>query len=93
MTQYTNAEIRVGRHTIRVDVTVDSYTPISTATPEWTGVLRPPNNTGLAPGQTYTLVLPGYSPAHIRVTSEANPIDGTVTFCGVSDMPTCKAPA
>jgi len=88
--QFTNAEIRHGSRVVRANVELDSFIPItglSAGEVEWSGVLRPPNNTGLAPGETYTLVLPNFSPARILITGEANPIDGSVSFQGVGQPP------
>lgn len=90
MAVYKNAEIRLGGHLIRVNVEVDSSVPITgpaAGTVEWGGVLRPPNNTGLVPGEIYLLVIPALSPAKIEITSEANAADGSVTFKGIGDFP------
>lgn len=87
MALFQNAQIRQGGNTIRVNVLVDAYVPMTTGRLEWFGELRPPNNTGLALGESYTLVLPGYSPAKILITSDANAVDGSVTFKGVGNMP------
>jgi len=84
---YKNAEIRKGGNTIRANVVVDTYVPLTTASVEWGGTLHPPNNTGLALGESYTLVLPGFTPAKILITSEASPHDGIVSFKGVGAMP------
>jgi len=92
--QFKNAEIRQASNVIRANVEVDSFVPItgqSTGKDEWSGVLRPPNNTGLALGEAYTLLLPGFSPAKILITSEANPVDGSVTFKGVGELPVAVA--
>lgn len=94
MAVFDNAEIHQGRKVIRVNVDVDGFVPItgqSAGEYHWSGVLRPPNNTGLIRGETYTLVLPGYSPARIKVTDEANPVDGSVPFRGIGDMPKRRA--
>jgi len=94
MAVFKNAEIRHGGNVIRANVEVDGFVPItgpSAGTLQWSGTLRPPNNTGLIKGGTYTLILPGYSPTRIEVTDEANPIDGSVPFRGIGDMPTSKA--
>jgi hypothetical protein len=88
--QFKNAEIRQAGNVIRANVDVDSSVPITgplAGKAEWRGVLRPPNNTGLALGEAYTLLLPGFSPAKIVITSEANPVDGSVTFKGVGELP------
>jgi len=90
MAVFRNAEIRQAGNVIRANVEVDSFVPStgpSAGTVEWNGVIRPPNNTGLALGETYVLVLPGFSPAKIVITSEANSEDGTVTFKGVGESP------
>jgi len=71
-------------------VEVDTYVPVtepSSGKVGWSGLLQPPNNIGLALGETYTLILPGLSPAKIVITSEANPVDGSVTFEGLSEFP------
>jgi hypothetical protein len=86
---YKNAEIRKAGDVIRANVEVDSFVPISgpsAGTVEWSGILRPPNNTGLIMDETYTLVLPGFSPAKITITGEANPVDGSVTFKGIDEL-------
>jgi hypothetical protein len=88
MAVFKNAEIRQGGNVIRVNV--DGFVPItgpSAGRYQWSGVLTPPNNTGLIRGETYTLILPDYSPARIEVTDEANPEDGSVPFRGIGDMP------
>jgi len=88
--QFKNAEIRQAGNVIRANVEVDSSVPITgpeAGRVEWRGVLRPPNITGLALRETYTLVLPGFSPAKILITGEANPVDGSVTFEGVGEFP------
>ena len=85
-----NAEIRQGNRAIRVNVAVDSSVPITgpnAGTVGWGGVLRPPNNTGLLVDESYMLILPGFLPATIVITEEANPIDGTVAFKGIGDLP------
>lgn len=90
MAVHENAEIRKGGNAIRVNVVVDGFVPVTgpaAGKVEWSGVLLPPNNTGLALGESYTLVLPGYSSAKIEITSEAHANDGTVTFKGVGEMP------
>ena len=90
MAEYNNAEIKRAGQVIRANVHVDSYVPVngpSAGEVQWSGVLRPPNNTGLELGETYTLVLPGLSPAKILITDEANPVDGSVTFQGVGQLP------
>jgi hypothetical protein len=90
MMQYKNAEIRQAGRTIRANVEVDASVPVtgpSAGKVEWDGVLWPPNNTGLELFETYTLVLPGFSPAKIVITEEANPVDGSVRFKGVGGMP------
>jgi hypothetical protein len=87
---FKNAEIRQAGNVIRANVEVDSFVPVSGPSAErfeWGGVLRPPNNTGLTRGETYTLVLPGHLPAKIRITDEANSVDGSVTFRGVGESP------
>ena len=89
---YQNAEIRKGGNTIRVNVSVDANIPLATGVVEWGGTLNPPNNIGLVLGETYTLLLPGFSPAKIEITSEANPVDGAVTFTGVGEPPKGKNP-
>ena len=91
MAQYKNAEIRRASYVIRANVEVDGFVPStgpSAGNLEWSGVFRPPNNTGLALGETYTLVIPGFSPARIVITGEANPVDGSVTFKGVGEFRT-----
>jgi hypothetical protein len=93
MAVHKNAEIRHGGDVIRANVEVDAFVPITgelAGKVQWSGVLRPPNNTGLVKGETYILILPGYSPAKIEVTDEANPVDGSVPFKGVGDMPKSK---
>lgn len=90
MAIYEGAEIRHGGIIIRVNVKVDGYAPMNG--PEagkfiWHGVLQPPNNTGLTPGEIYTLVLPGFLPAKIEICEEANPIDGSVRYQGVGEPP------
>jgi len=90
MAVFKNAEIRQGDRVIRVNVEVDSSVPItgpSAGTVEWGGVLRPPNNTGLMFDESYVLILPGFAPAEIMITDEANPVDGSVTFKGLGDLP------
>lgn len=90
MAIYKDAEIRHGGIVIRVNVEVDGYVPVTGTAAgkfEWHGVLRPPNNTGLTPGEIYTLVLPGYLPAKIEICEEANPIDGSVSYKGVGEPP------
>ena len=93
MRAFNNAEIRQAGNVIRANVEVEvdfGSVPISAPSAgnvEWSGVLRPPNNTGLALGETYTLVLPGFSPAKIAITGEANPVDSSVTFKGVGELP------
>jgi hypothetical protein len=85
MALFKNTEIRRAGEVIRGDVEVDVSVPItgpSAGQIEWSGVLRPPNNTGLARGETYMLVLPGYVPAKIQITDEANAVDGSVPFKG-----------
>ena len=94
MAGFTNAEIRHGGNAIRANVEVDEFVPItgpSAGSVQWNGLLRPPNNTGLIKGEIYTLILPGYSPARIEITEEANPVDGSVAFKGIGDMPKSKA--
>lgn len=94
MAVFKNAEIRHGGNVIRANVEVDGFVPVtgpSAGKFQWSGVLRPPNNTGLIKGETYTLILPGYSPTKIEVTDEANPVDGSVPFTGIGDMPKSKA--
>jgi hypothetical protein len=91
---YENAEIRRAGKVIRANVEVDSYVPItgpSAAKVVWSGVLRPPNNTGLLLGETYTLVLPDFGPAKIEITEEANPVDGSVSFRGIGELPASVA--
>lgn len=95
MARYQNAEIRKSGQTIRVNVIVDidGYVPItgpSAASYVWNGVLHPPNNTGLTLADVYQLMLPDFAPARIRITSEANPIDGTVSFEGLGEIPLHK---
>ncbi len=92
MAVYENAEIRQGGNVIRVNVDLDASFPLATGSAEWRGTLQPPNNTGLALGESYTLVLPGFSPARILITSEANAVDGSVTFEGVGEMPVSRPP-
>lgn len=90
MEHFKNAEIRQAGNVIRANVEVDSFVPITAQSPgnvEWLGVLRPPNNTGLALGEAYMLVLPGFAPAKIVITGEADPEDGSVTFKGVGELP------
>lgn len=90
MAVYKNAEIRRSGHVIRVNVEVDGFVPVtgpSAGKVEWGGVLRPPNNIGLALDESYTLVLPEFSPTKIQITSEANPVDGSVTFKGIGEVP------
>jgi hypothetical protein len=94
MTVSKNAEIRQGGNVIRVNVEVDGFVAItgpSAGKYQWSGVLRPPNNIGLIRGETYTLILPDYSPARIEVTDEANPVDGSVPFRVIGDLPERKA--
>jgi hypothetical protein len=94
MAVFKNAEIRHGGNVIRVNVEVDGFVPITGPAAgkyQWSGVLRPPNNTGLIRGETYTLILPDCSPARIEVTDEASPVDGSVPFKGIGDMPERKA--
>lgn len=89
-----NAEIRHGGNAIRANVEVDGFVPVTGPSAGkflWSGTLRPPNNTGLIKGETYTLVLPGCPPARIEITEEANPVDGSVPFKGIGDMPKIKA--
>jgi hypothetical protein len=88
--QFKNAEIRQAGSVIRANVEVESFVPItrpSAGKAEWSGILRPPNNTGLALREAYMLLLPGFSPAKIEITGEANPEDGSVTFKGVGELP------
>lgn len=90
MVEHKNAQIRQAGRTIRANVEVDGYVPVagpSAGQIQWHGVLRPPNNTGLEVDETYTLVLPGFSPAKIVITEEANPVDGSVAFKGVGSTP------
>lgn len=89
MVTFKNAELRHAGNVIRTNVEVDSYVPLTgplAREAQWTGVLRPPNNTGLALGETYTLVLPDHSPVKIEITGEANPEDGSVTFKGIGNF-------
>lgn len=86
MAEYQNAEIRRGGDVVRVNVVVDVQVPLATGRAEWNGILRPPNNTGLINGEAYTLILPGFLPAKILVTSEAHAIDGAVQFQGIGDL-------
>jgi hypothetical protein len=89
---YNNAEIRQSGRVIRanVGVEVDSFVPVTgelAGVRVWSGVLRPPNNIGLVPGETYTLVIPGFLPTKIEITSEASAHDGSVPFRGVGSLP------
>ena len=91
--EYQNAEIRHSGNVIRLNVELYTYVPCTgpdAATHVWSGVLRPPNNTGLALGEAYTLHIPGYSPSKIVITSEASPHDGSVTFKGIGELPKSK---
>jgi hypothetical protein len=93
MAYYRNAEIRQGSRTIRVNVDVDGFMPVTGPLAgkfQWGGVLRPPNNTGLEPNETYLLLIPGFSAAKIVITEEPNPVDGSVAFTGIGDMPTSE---
>ena len=96
MATFKNAEIRQAGHIVRANVEgeVDSFVPLTgPSVTEWSGVLRPPNNTGLAVGETYFLQIPGHSPAKIEITGEANPVDGSVTFKGLGQLPaSAKSP-
>ena len=94
MASYKHAEIRRGSRRVRADVTVDvdidSYMPVTgpeAGVAQWSGVLRPPNNIGLTRGEVYSLLLPGHSPAKIRILDDANPIDASVPFQGIGRMP------
>lgn len=88
MAVYKNAEIRAAGHVIRTNVDVDcSFSIIDPVAGVWTGLLLPPNNTGLLLGESYLLVIPGLSPAKIAITSEANAADGSVTFKGIGELP------
>ena len=63
MQHFKNAEIRQASNVIRANVEVDSFVPITAQSPgnvEWRGVLRPPNNTGLALGEAYMLRPTGF---------------------------------
>jgi hypothetical protein len=94
MAVFKNTEIRQGGNVIRANVEVDGFVPVTGPAAgrfQWSGVLKPPNNTGLVNGETYTLILPGYPAAKIEVTDEANPIDGSVPFKGIGDVPKSKA--
>ena len=87
---YKNAVIRHGSAVIRTgtNVAVDD-TDVSLAAPDilnWGGRLLPPNNTGLAVGQQYTLVLPEFPPAKIVITDDPDP-NGDVPFKGVGAAP------
>ena len=90
MTTLKNAEIKQGGNVIRVNVEVQTAVAItgpSAGKSEWSGVLNPPNNTGLTLGEIYTLVLPGLQSAKIEITDEANSIDGSVPFKGIGVLP------
>jgi hypothetical protein len=90
MAVYKNAEIRRAGEVIRGDVEVDAFVPVTGSSAgkiQWSGVLRPPNNTGLARREIYTLVLPGNVAAKIQITDEANPVDGSVPFKGIGAPP------
>ena len=89
MTHFTNARIMREGHAIRINVEVDYDESVSITNGEvqWSGWLQPPNNIGLEVGHAYTLVLPGFKPARILITEEANPVDGTVAFRGVGERP------
>lgn len=90
MVEHKNAQIRQAGRTIRANVEVHGYVPVmgpSAGEIQWSGVLRPPNNTGLEVDETYTLILPGFSSAKIVITEEANPVDGSVAFKGVGGIP------
>ena len=88
MALYRDAEIRKGGNRVRMNLMVDAYAYVRMVTgrAEWEGTLHPPNNIGLTLSESYTLVLPGFSPAKILITSEANAIDGTVSFKGVGEI-------
>ena len=90
MAFFKNAELRHGRNVIRTHVNVDAFVPTtgpSAGRLQWSGVLMPPNNTGLIKDQTYVLIIPGHSSVKIQVTDEANSVDGSVPFVGIGDWP------
>lgn len=89
MQMYENAEIRKGTHVARVNVGIqfDQVSLSKPETVEWSGMLLPPNNTGLMVGQEYSVRIPGHSPARIVITDEVHPVDFTVPFKGISEQP------
>lgn len=81
MAIFSEVDIGRGGRLVRTAVTVEVDDG-----PPWGGLLRPPNNTGLTAGETYTISLPGHVPAAIRVTGEADQ-GGSVPFLGVGAPP------
>lgn len=93
MARYSDAEILQSGQTIQTSVVVDidSFIPISgqdASKNRWSGVLHPPNKTGLKPRETYQLVIPKVLSARIEISEEPNATDNSVAFTVIGDLAT-----